>query len=139
MSLETKRPKGVTVFLILGIFDIISMAVVIGMFFVTPDLYSNLFDPETEIFFVTEYTILQYNDYVLELRILIIVIDTLIVIGLLSAKTLGRKIVIGGAIAGILSYAITFVIPGLILFSILLWYMFRTRTKEYFKPKIESP
>jgi len=133
MSLEIKRPKGVTVFLILGIFDIISMAVVIGMFFVTPDLYSNLFDPETEIFFVTEYTILQYNDYVLELRILIIVIDILIVIGLLSAKTLGRKIVIGGAIAGILSYAITFVIPGLILFSILLWYMFRTRTKEYFK------
>ena len=64
-------------------------------------------------------------------------LDVIIIIGLLCAKPSGRKLAIGGAVAGIVSYAIFFQIPGIVAFSILVWYMFRTRTKEYFKiPKI---
>jgi len=48
-------------------------------------------------------------------------------------KPSGRKLAIGGAVAGIVSYVIFFTVPGIVAFSILVWYMFRTRTKEYFK------
>ena len=130
MSLEIKRPKGVTVFLILGILDAILMIILIPIFYIIPEFYSNYFDADVGI--VPEYSILKFNDFFLELSLLVIAADIMVVIGLLSAKKLGRKIVIGSAIALMLSYLAVFGIPGLILNSILVWYMFRTRTKEYF-------
>jgi len=68
-----------------------------------------------------------------EVTILATVVDVIVIIGLLYAKPSGRKLAIGGAVTGIVSYAIFFAIPGIVAFSILVWYMFRTRTKEYFK------
>jgi len=75
---------------------------------------------------------LKFNDYFLEFNLLVIALDIIVIMGLLSAKNLGRRIVIGSASALILCYLVVLGIPGLIIFSILVWYMFRTRTKEYF-------
>ncbi len=130
MSLEIKRPKGVTVFLILGILDAIAMIILIPIYYVTPEFYSIYFDTDAGV--VPEYAILKFNDYFLELSLLVIALDIMVIMGLLSAKKLGRKIVIGSAIALIFSYLVVSGFPGLIIFSILLWYMYRTRTKEYF-------
>jgi len=130
MSLEIKRPKGVTVFLILGILDAIAMIILIPIFYITPEFYSIYFDTDAGV--VPEYAILKFNDYFLELSLLVIALDIMVIIGLLSAKKIGRKIVIGSAIALVLSYLAVSGFPGLIIFSILLWYMFRARTKEYF-------
>jgi len=55
----------------------------------------------------------------------------------LNDKPSGRKIAIGGTVAGIASYAIFFTIPGIVAFGILLWYLCRTYTKEYFENKTQ--
>jgi len=50
-------------------------------------------------------------------------------------NSLGRKLAIGCAVAGI-AFNVTIVgISGLVASSILLWYLFRTHTKEYFESK----
>jgi len=129
MSLEIKRPKGVTVAVVLLSLDaavmVIFLVVLIGM----PE-YASLFEIPA---FGQEYAILNSNELVLEVTILATVVDVIVIIGLLCAKPSGRKLAIGGAVAGIVSYAIFFAVPGIVAFSILVWYMFRTRTKEYFK------
>jgi len=101
MSLEIKRPKGVTVFLILGILDAIAMIILIPIYYVTPEFYSIYFDTDAGV--VPEYAILKFNDYFLELSLLVIALDIMVIMGLLSAKKSGRKIVIGSSIALILS------------------------------------
>jgi hypothetical protein len=130
MSLEIQRPKGVTIFLILGLLDAFVMAIFVVLFFGSPDFYFELFDPEAEI--GQEFAIIKYNEHMLELGIFVIVVDTMMIAGLLSKKQLGRNIVIGGAIVGILLNAVTFGIPGLASNSILVWYMYRKNTREYF-------
>jgi len=134
MSLEIKRPKGVTVFLILGIIDVIAMIILFPIYYITPEIYSNYFDADVGV--VPEYAILKFNDYFLEFNLLVIALDIMVIGGLLSAKKLGRRIVIGSASALTFCYLVVLGIPGLIIFSILVWYMFRTRTKEYFGRKI---
>ncbi len=49
----------------------------------------------------------------------------------------GRKLTIDDVVAGIASYAIFFAIPGIVAFGILLWYLSRTHTKEYYENKIQ--
>jgi len=61
--------------------------------------------------------------------------DVIVIIGLLCPKPSGRKIAMVGAVAGMVSYAIFFAIPGIVAFGILLWYLSRTHTKEYFSHK----
>jgi len=128
MSLETKRPKGVKVALVLLSLDagvmVIFLVVLIGM----PE-YASLFEIPA---FGQEYAILNSTELMFEVTILATVVDVLVIIGLLCANPSGRKLAIGGAVAGIAAYAIFFAIPGIVAFSILVWYMFRTRTKEYF-------
>lgn len=130
MSSEIQRPKGVTIFFILGILDAAVMAIFVVLFFGSPDFYFELFDPETEI--GQEFAIIKYNEHILELGIFVIAVDTMVIAGLLSKKQLGRNIVIGGAIVGILLNVVTFGIPGLVSNSILVWYMYRKNTREYF-------
>jgi len=129
MGLEMKRPKGVTVALVLLSLDagvmVIFLVVLIGM----PE-YTSLFEIPA---FGQEYAILNSTELMFEVTILATAVDVIVIIGLLCAKPSGRKLAIGGAVAGIVSYAIFFQIPGIVAFSILVWYMFRTRTKEYFK------
>ena len=131
MSLETKRPKGVTVALVLLSLDagvmVIFLVVLIGM----PE-YASLFEIPA---FGQEYAILNSTELMFEVTILATVVEVIVIIGLLCAKPSGRKLAIGGAVAGIVSYAIFFAIPGIVAFSILVWYMFRTHTKEYFENK----
>jgi len=80
---------------------------------------------------------LNSNELMLEVTILATVVDVIVIIGLLSAKPSGKKLAIGGAVVGIASYAIFFAIPGIVAFGILLWYLFRTHTKEYYENKIQ--
>jgi len=131
MSLEIKRPKGVTAALVLLSLDAAFMVVFLVVLVAMPE-YASSFGAGT-LSFGQEYAILNSNELMLEVTILATAVDVVIIIGLLSAKPSGRKLAIGGAVAGIASYAIFFVIPGIVAFGILLWYMFRTRTKEYFK------
>jgi hypothetical protein len=129
MSLETKRPKGVTLALVLLSLDagvmVIFLVVLIGM----PE-YASLFEIPA---FGQEYAILNSTELMFEVTILATVVDVIVIIGLLCAKPSGKKLAIGGAVAGIVSYGIFFAVPGIVAFSILVWHMFRTRTKEYFK------
>jgi len=131
MSLEIKRPKGVTAALVLLSLDAAAMAVFLVVLVATPE-YASLLGAGS-LSFGQEYAILNPDELMLEVTILATVVDVLVIIGLLSAKPSGKKLAIGGAVAGIASYAIFFAIPGIVAFSILLWYLFRTRTKEYFK------
>jgi len=132
--LEIKRPKGVTVALVLLSLDAAAMVVFLGVLVAMPE-YASSFGIES-LSFGQEYAILNSNELMLEVTILATVVDVIVIIGLLSVKPAGRKLAIGGAVAGIASYAIFFTIPGIVVFSILLWYMFRTHTKEYFSYKI---
>jgi len=135
MSSEIKRPKGVTAAVVLLSIDAAVMAVFLVVLIATPE-YASLFGAES-LSFGQEYAILNSNELVLEVTILATVVDVLVIIGLLSAKPSGKKLAIYGAVAGIGSYAIFFAIPGIVAFSILLWYLFRTHTKEYFENKIQ--
>ncbi len=135
MSSEIKRPKGVTVAVVLLSLDAAVMAIFLVVLIATPE-YASLFGAGS-LSFGQEYAILNPDELMLEVTILATVVDVLVIIGLLLAKPSGRKLAIGGALAGIASYAIFFAIPGIVAFSILVWYMFRTRTKEYFEqPRI---
>jgi len=49
MSLEIKRPKEVTVFLILGILDAIAMIILSPIYYITPEIYSNYFDADAGV------------------------------------------------------------------------------------------
>jgi len=135
MSLEIKRPKGVTVAVVLLSLDAAVMVVFLVVLVATPE-YASLFGAGS-LSFGQEYAILNSNELMLEVTILATVVDVIVIIGLLCAKPSGRTLAIGGAVAGIVSYGIFFAIPGIVAFSILVWYMFRTRTKEYFEqPRI---
>jgi len=137
MSLAIKRPKGVTVAVVLLSLDAAVMVVFLVVLVATPE-YASLFGAGS-LSFGQEYAILNSNELMLEVTILATVVDVIVIIGLLSAKPSGRKLAIGGAVAGIASYGIFFAIPGIVAFSILVWYMFRTRTKEYFEqPRIKK-
>ena len=125
-----KRPKGVTVALVLLSIDAAAMVVFLAVLVGMPE-YASLFGAGS-LSFGQEYAILNPDELMLEVTILATTVDVIIIIGLLSVKPSGRKLAIGGAVAAIVSYAIFFAIPGIVAFSILLWYMFRTRTKEYF-------
>ncbi len=131
MSSENKRPKGVTVAVVLLSLDAAAMAVFLVVLVATPE-YASLLGAGS-LSFGQEYAILNPDELMLEVTILATVVDVLVIIGLLSAKPSGKKLAIGGAVAGIASYAIFFAIPGIVAFSILLWYLSRTHTKEYFE------
>jgi len=129
MSLEKKRPKGVTVALVLLSLDagvmVIFLVVLIGM----PE-YASFFEIPA---FGQEYAILNSTELMFEVTILATVVDVIVIIGLLYAKPSGRKLAIGGAVTGIVSYAIFFAIPGIVAFSILVWYMFRPISLNHFE------
>jgi len=131
MSSEIKRPKGVTVAVVLLSIDAAVMIVFLAVLVVTPE-DASLFGAGS-LSFGQEYAILNPDELMLEVTILATVVDVLVIIGLLSAKPSGKKLAIGGAVAGIVSYGIFFAIPGIVAFSILLWYLFRTHSKEYFE------
>jgi energy-converting hydrogenase Eha subunit A len=136
MSLKIKRPKGVTVFVIIGILDAIAMAIFLGMFLGMPDLYASVFPSEPKYDFTQDYAIMKFDERVIEFGIFVIVVDVLAIRGLLLAKPSGRKLALGCAVAGIAFNVIIFGIPGMVVNSILIWYLFRARTKEYYENKI---
>jgi len=136
MSLKIKRPKGVTVFVIVGILDAIAMAVFLGMFLGMPDLYASVFPAKPNYDFTQDYAIIKFDERTIEFGIFVIVVDVLAIRGLLLAKPWGRKLALSCAVAGIAFNVIIFGIPGMVVNSILVWYLFRVRTKEYYEKKI---
>ncbi len=135
MSLEIKRPKGVTAALVLLSLDAAVMVVFLIVLVATPE-YASLFGAGS-LSFGQEYAILNSNELMLEVTILATAVDVIVIIGLLSAKPSGKKLAIGGAVAGIAAYVIFFAIPGIVAFGILLWYLSSRHTKEYFENKIQ--
>ena len=129
--LSPKRPRGVTVFVILGILDGAAMAIFIAMFFATPEIYTELF-PDDHWTDLSQYTVLSFNDWVVELGIIVIVIDCVTISGLLYAKPNGRKFACMGAVSAIVFNIITLGIPGMLVGVILLWYLSWCRTRNYF-------
>ena len=136
MSFKIKRPKGVTVFVILGILDAIAMAVFLGMFLGMPDLYASVFPSEPKYDFTQDYAIIKFDERVIEFGIFVIVVDVLVIRGLLLVKPSGRKLALVCTISGIVFNVIIFGIPGMVANSILVWYLFRARTKEYYSNEI---
>lgn len=132
MNSEIKRPRGVTTFVVLGILDAIAMAVFIAMFFVAPELYATLFPAEFQAD-LRQYAVLKFDDWVPELGVFVIAVDCVAIAGLLSAKPHGLKMVLACAAIGVAFNVLTFGIPGLLANSILLWYLFRSRTRAYFE------
>ena len=133
--MELKRPKGVTVALVLLSIDAAFMAVFLVVLVAAPE-HASLFGAES-LSFGQEYAILNSNELIFEVTILATTVDVIVIIGLLCPKPSGRKIAMVGAVAGMVSYAIFFAIPGIVAFGILLWYLFRTHTKEYYENKIQ--
>jgi len=131
--LVLKKPKGVIAALVLLSLDAAFMAVFLVVLVAAPE-YASLFGAES-LSFGQEYAILNSNELMLEVTILATTVDVIVIIGLLCPKPSGRKIAMVGAVAGMVSYAIFFVIPGIVAFGILLWYLSKTHTKEYFENK----
>ena len=134
MSLQIKRPRGITVFVILGILDAAAMAIFLGFFYAAPDYYNALFEEESNLSF-EEYATIPFNERVLEFSIFVIAIDIVAIRGMLLANPFGRKLAAVCAILGIGFNVIIFGIPGLASNSILLWYLHSRFTKDYFAEK----
>ena len=135
-SPQKNRPIGIYV---LGFFYLIDAAVLIlflGFSVEVPELTSVMAETPTMLDFVTEYALLSFIDWFVELSVIAIGIDMLIVIGLFSAKPNGRKLAIASGFGGMTFNVLILGILGLIINGILLVYLFRSKTKESFKISI---
>jgi len=126
-----KKPKGVIVALVLLSIDAAFMVVFLAVLVAAPELASSF--GAGSLSFGQEYAILNSDELMFEVTILATTVDVIVIIGLLCPKPSGRKIAMVGAVAGMVSYAVFFAIPGIVALGILLLYLSTTRTKEYFK------
>ena len=132
-SPKKNRPIGLFVLSFVYMIDAALMIIFLSFFAAVPEISS--FIAETpEIFdFVEGYAIVPFGEWVMGFGLLVILLDVLIVIGLLSANENGRRLAIVSSFGGIGFNVITFGIFGLAINAILLWYLFRSKTKESFK------
>lgn len=130
--MNCEKPKGITISVILLSLDAALMVIFLAVLVGAPEYVSLFKDTGSSIAFVEEYGLLNADELSLEISIFGTIADVLIIIGLLSANPSGRKLAIGGTVVVIVSHTMFFGIPGIVAFSILLWYLFRARTKEYF-------
>ena len=117
----------------LYVFDTAIMAIFVGFYIVTPEIEIFVTDTPDLFSFVEDNAIVFFGDWIVELGVLSIIIDALVVIGLLFAHPTGRKIAIGAAFGGLAFNVAIFGILGFTVNSILLWYLFRSKTKESFQ------
>ena len=126
-------PKGIIVFAIIAALDAI-VSILFMIFLATvPEAVTMLTDnPVPDLF--ADYKLLGevFNEHQLEGFTLVVIIDTLMVIGLLSHKPWSRNMVIGCNILGVIFNVSIINFPGLIFNTILLWYMLKASTKEYY-------
>ena len=130
--MNCEKPKGVTIAVILLLLDAALMMIFLAVLVVAPDYVSSFKDIGSSIAFIEEYGLLNSEELALEISIFGAILDILIIIGLLSANPSGRKLAISGTLIVIVSHAMFFGITGIVAFSILLWYLLRAKTKEYF-------
>ncbi len=133
----TSLPKGIIVFAIIAALDAIASMMFIIYFITVPEITPIINESDfMAVYFanITEYKILGtvFSDNLIVGFAFVIIVDALMVIGLLSSKIWSRKLVIGCTSIGIIFNVGIMNFPGLIFNVILLGYMLKTSTKEYY-------
>ena len=132
-SPKKNRPIGIFVLSFVYVLDAVVFALFLGFFFGVSEISSFVSDSPEIFDLVPNIAIVPFGDWIVGFGLIAIILDVLIVIGLLSANEVGRKLSIVACLGGISINVITFGITGLVVNAILLWYLFRPKTKESFK------
>ena len=135
-SPQKNRPIGIYVLGFFYLFDVTILVLFLGFSAEIPELPSLMAETPTMLDFVTDYAILSFVDWFVELSLIAIGLDLLIVIGLFFAKPNGRRLAIASGFGGIIFNVLLFGILGLIINGILLVYLFRSTAKESFQIRI---
>lgn len=132
-SPKRSRATALLILVFVYVFDAAIMAIFVGFYMTTPEMGIFVTDMPDLFSFVEDNAIVFFGDWIVELGMFSIIIDALVVVGLLSAHPTGRKIAIGAAVGGLAFNFTIFGIFGFAINSILLWYLFRSKTKESFQ------
>lgn len=130
---KKNRPIGIFLLSAVYVFDAAVMLIFLGFFAGIPELQSIVHETPDLLSFDDDFAIVQFNDWIFELGTLVIVADSLIVIGLLSRREKGRRLALACVFIGITFNVVTLGLYGLAVNCILLWYLLRGKTKESFK------
>ena len=132
---ETKKHRPIGIFILSAVYvlDAAVMIIFLGFYSGIPELQSFVSQTPDLLTFNDELAIVNFSDWVFELGTFVIIFDSLVVIGLLSAREKGRRLVISCIFVGITFNVVTFGMYGLVTNCILLWYLFRTKIKESFR------
>ena len=132
---EKKKNRPIGIFLLgaVYVFDAAIMLIFLGFFAGVPELQSIVYETPDLLSFDDDFALVQFSDWVFELGTLVIIADSLIVIGLLSGREKGRQLALACVFAGIAFNVATLGLYGLGINCILLWYLLRNKTKESFK------
>ena len=132
---EKKKNRPIGIFLLSGVyvFDAAVMIIFLGFFAGIPELQSIVYETPDLLSFDDDFALVQFTDWIFELGILVIIVDSLIVMGLLSRREKGRQLALGCVFVGITFNVVIFGLFGFGINCILLWYLLRNKTKESFK------
>ena len=132
---EKKKNRPIGIFLLSAVyaFDAIVMFLFLGFFAGVPELQSLVYETPDLLSFDDDFALVQLSDWVFELGTLVIIADSLVVIGLLSGREKGRQLALACVFVGIAFNIVTLGLVGLGINCILLWYLLRNKTKESFK------
>ena len=130
---KKNRPIGIFVLSAVYVFDAAIMIIFIGFYAGVPELQSFVSQTPDLLSFDDELALVNFSDWIFELGTFVIIFDSLVVIGLLSAREKGRQLAIGCVLTGITFNVVTMGLFGLAINCILLWYLIRNKTKESFK------
>ena len=132
---ENKKNRPIGIFLLTGVyvFDAAAIIIVLGFFAGIPELQSTVYETPDLLSFDDDFALVQFSDWIFELGTLVIIVDSMIVIGLLSRREKGRQLALVCVFVGITFNVVTFGVYGLGINCILLWYLLRKKTKESFK------
>ena len=132
------RPIGIFILSAVYVFDAAIMLTFLGFYSGVPEIQSFVTQTPDLLSFNDEFALVNFSDWVFELGTFVIVFDSLIVIGLLSARENGRKLAISCIFVGIIFNVVTLGLYGLAINCVLLWYLFRSKTKESFKITVKT-
>ena len=130
---KRNRPIGIFFLSAIYVFDAAAMLIFLGFFMGVPELQSIVYETPDLLSFDDDFALITFSDWILEFGTLVIIVDSLIVIGLLSRREKGRQLALTCVFVGITFNVVTLGLYGLGMNCILLWYLLRSKTKESFK------
>ena len=130
---KKNRPIGIFLLSAVYVFDAAIMLIFLGFFAGIPELQSIVYETPDLLSFDDDFALVQFTDWVFELGTIVIIADSLVVIGLLSRREKGRHLALACVFVGITFNVVTLGLYGLAVNCILLWYLLRGKTKESFK------